>query len=172
MMTGRQIAEQLDIDKTAIPALQKFGLLDEPQRIGRALAYSNAAELVQREFINDRPHPRILAVKVVPREDTPADPYREYRGWDPTKTADDPEQIKAVAGYWKVKDPQTLIGDLFIPIGKTFTLAVYRIVGYRQHGNDLIFELEIPDRDTIEKWSHTRVRSQPGSLIERLPVSD
>ncbi|MFI8773866.1 hypothetical protein ACIGKQ_17080 [Gordonia sp. NPDC062954] len=175
MITTNELAKRLAIPTSNIRALEALGVITgTPVTIGKTRAWpeETVEELADRQFIEDLPHPRAIAVKVQPAESItpiPGDP-RTHKGWiaglpnNYTK-----RQIDGVNRYWAVKDAPDWIDEVFLVTSKTFILAPYRITGVKQHGNDWSFALTEPDTETRKLFDQKRIHSRRGPFVERLP---
>ncbi len=170
-MTRKELAEKLQLSGPAIDALISTGIVKTARRVGRTVAISaeEATQLAARDYIDDAQHPPILVVKLAAATEDEADPSRKWLGWNPDAAPDDPDQIKAVSKYWRVRHPEIYVGERLAATTSGFPHAIYKINGYKNApGGTREFDLTIDDSEIGKQLTKMRFRPIQGGVINLL----
>jgi hypothetical protein len=89
---------------------------------------------------------------------------RSWKGWH--KDAPRSEQLAGVTRWWEIREPEQLIGLLFVATVSGFTVEVGRIKGARPSGRDTTWAFDVtdpPEEDAeASAWRNVRTKQPPG----------
>jgi hypothetical protein len=167
-MAPTAMAARLSISRPSALQLIEAGLVGPRYAEGqRTMVERQRVEALARPEVEITSLPPALIARVGPPQADTTDDPREWYGWD--ETADKDARRAAVSRWWRVKNAESLIGQLFVVTVSGFVVDVARIVGVRADRNDRAFDLvdvEPGDKDA-DAWRGIRLRPVKGGTIMR-----